>query len=99
MQIVQARIDGQAFSLESGADLGDTKRRILEAVLRGAGFVDIDVRGGRRLSVLVTPAIPVRFEVFEVDDDRAAPVGPRQTSSPFDQFDQFELFDYADSWA
>ncbi|MDN4639844.1 hypothetical protein QCD70_06290 [Agreia sp. PsM10] len=94
MQIVQARIDGQTFVVAGGEDLDDVKGRILEAARAGAGFVDIESVDGRRFSVLVTPAIPVRFEIFEIDDDGITDLG--QTFSSFDLADQFELFDYAD---
>ncbi|KQP57007.1 hypothetical protein [Agreia sp. Leaf283] len=94
MQIVQARIDGQAFVLAVGVDLGELQERILEAARVGAGFVDLDLVGGRRFSVLITPAIPVRFEMFEIDDDGIPDHG--QLFSSFDLADQFELFDYAD---
>ena len=94
MQIVQARIDGQTFVVAGGEDLGHLKERILEAARAGAGFVDIDGVNGRRFSVLVTPAIPVRFEIFEIDDDGITDLGQAFTS--FDLADQFDLFDYAD---
>jgi regulator of extracellular matrix RemA (YlzA/DUF370 family) len=90
MQIVHARIDGQTIALAADTDISGVKERIVTAVRDGAGFVDFETFGRRVLSVLVTPSIHVRFEVFEVvDDDIEADFD----SSPIDDLD---VFGYAD---
>lgn len=90
MQIVHARIDGQTIALAADTDVSGVKQRIVAAVREGAGFVDFETYGRRVLSVLVTPSIHVRFEVFEVDDDDID--GELDSSS----IDNFEVFGYAD---
>jgi hypothetical protein len=95
MQIVQARIGGRTVVLAARADLGGLKRRIVEAVKQGAGFVDIETAGRRMLSVLVTPAIPVRFEIVEVDDaelDAESPWEQRTSSFEEHEFGDLDSF-------
>jgi hypothetical protein len=90
MHIVHVRIDGQTIALAADTDVSGVKERIVAAVRDGGGFVDLETSGRRVLSVLITPSIHVRFEVFEVDDNDVD--GERDPSF----FDSFEVFGYAD---
>jgi hypothetical protein len=90
MQIVHARIDGQTFALATDTDIDHVKRCIVEAVREGAAFVDIETFGRRVLSILITPATSVRFEVFEVDDDDS------EWDHDSSSIENFEMFGYAD---
>jgi hypothetical protein len=72
MKIVHARVDGQTFVLSKDVDLPELKKRVLDAVLAGADFVDFDTIGGRSLSVLISPAIPVRFEIVEHTEEQVS---------------------------
>ncbi|MFE6995974.1 hypothetical protein ACFVAE_08475 [Microbacterium sp. NPDC057659] len=48
-------IDGTTFVLERGQDIEDLKRRIEAAANSPARFVELVVRGGMRVSALITP--------------------------------------------
>lgn len=65
MQIIRARVDGQLFILNTGTDVAALKALIVTAVREGADFVDFDTIGRELVSVLITPTIPVRFEILE----------------------------------
>ncbi|PPF79065.1 hypothetical protein C5B96_13560 [Subtercola sp. Z020] len=65
MQIIKARVDGQIFLLRAGTDIAALKSSIVAAVRHGADFVDFDTAGRGLISVLITPTIPVRFEIVE----------------------------------
>jgi len=65
MMINRVRFDGQTFLLDPTVDVGAAKRAIVAAARRGAGFVDFRTVGHGVISLLVTPNIPVRFEVTE----------------------------------
>jgi hypothetical protein len=91
MQIVQARIGRQTIALAVDTDVVEVKNRIVEAARDGAGFVDFETPGGRLLSVLITQAIPVRFETFDVIDDGSE---PEQDASPIERFDTLGYADF-----
>jgi len=79
MKIVHARVDGQTFVLAKQVDVPELKKRILDAVRAGADFVDFETIGGRSLSVLISPAIPVRFEIVEQTEEQVTAL---QTNPP-----------------
>jgi hypothetical protein len=65
MLITRVRVDGQSFFLSPEQDVEATKEAIVAAVRDGSGFVDFLTVGHGRVSVLITPSIPVRFQVIE----------------------------------
>jgi hypothetical protein len=65
LKITKVRFDGQTFFLDPSQDIDQTKRAIVAAVREGSDFVDFETVGHGRISLLVTPAVPVRFEVME----------------------------------
>jgi hypothetical protein len=90
MQIVQARIGRQTIALAVDTDVVEVKTRIVEAAREGAGFVDFETPGGHVISVLITQAVPVRLETFDVVDD-----GSESEQDP-SSIDRFEIFGYGD---
>jgi hypothetical protein len=91
MQVIQARIGRQTIALSADTDVVEMKKRIVEAARAGAGFVDFETPGRNVLSVLITQAIPVRLESFDVVDDVAE---SEHDPSPTDSFDIFGYADY-----
>lgn len=78
MLVTKLRVDGQIYYLPDTTDIHELKERIVTSVREGAAFVDFDTHGHGQVSVLMTPQIPVRFEVVErsqeeVDDWTDAP--------------------------
>jgi hypothetical protein len=65
MKINKVRFDGQTFLLDPDQDLAETKSAIVEAAREGSDFVDFRVVGHGTISLLVTPNLPVRFEIIE----------------------------------
>ena len=69
MKVNKVRFDGQTFLLDPDQDLGETKRAIVAAAREGSDFVDFKVLGHGTISLLVTPNLPVRFEVLERSEE------------------------------
>ena len=69
MLITKLRIDGQEFHLPPEADVPALKEQIIQAVAVRPTFVTFRPVGHGEISVLVTPHLPVRFEIEEVSDE------------------------------
>jgi hypothetical protein len=65
MKVVKLRIDGQMFFLRAEVDLPELQKQILAAVTGPAAFVSFRPVGYDEVTVLVTPHVPIRFEVEE----------------------------------
>jgi hypothetical protein len=69
MLINKLRIDSQMFYLEPDEDIEALKRRILETARGVADFIVFRPIGLGKVSVLMTPHTPVRFEEQEHTQD------------------------------
>jgi hypothetical protein len=65
VKVNKVRFDGQTFLLAPDQDVNETKQAIVQAVRGGPAFVDFRTVGHGTISLLVTPTVPVRFEVVE----------------------------------
>jgi hypothetical protein len=70
MLINKVRFDGQTFFLDPSQDVAKTKAAIVAAVREGSDFVDFQTIGHGTISLLVTPSLPVRFEVIERTEEQ-----------------------------
>lgn len=70
MLVNKVRFDGQTFLLEPDQDVDETKAAIVAAVREGSDFVDFRTIGHGTISLLVTPSVPVRFEVIERTEEQ-----------------------------
>ena len=70
MKVTRLRIDGQEFYLPEDLDVPALQRRILDAVHGRAAFVTFRPIGHGDITVLVTPHVPVRFEVEDRSDEQ-----------------------------
>jgi len=67
-------IDGERYLLASGAEVGELKQRIEDAVQAGGRFVDIAAEGSS-LSVLITPRSAVTVVRVAASPAEAEPPG------------------------
>lgn len=65
MKVIQLRIDGQEFFLPAQVDLEGLQQQLLEAVTGPPAFVSFQPTGHGEVTVLITPHVPIRFEVQE----------------------------------
>jgi len=72
MKINKLRVDGQTFVLRPDQDIAVLQTQILDAAALGAGFVRFKTIGRSTVSVLITPAVGVRFEKIKVQEDLLA---------------------------
>lgn len=87
MLIHKLRIDSQMFYLEPAEDIAELKEQILMAARGQAQFVVFTPVGHGRVSVLMTPHTPVRFEE---EDHTEAEIASWEEDPPASDFG----FDY-----
>lgn len=83
MLINKVRFDGQTFLLGQDQDVDELKSEIVAAVRRGSDFVDFQTIGHGTISLLVTPSMPVRFQVIERTEEQLQVV--EAEPPPFDE--------------
>ncbi len=92
MKVTKVRFDDQTFLLDPEQDVEEAKLAIVTAVREGSDFVDFHTVGHGTISLLVTPNLPVRFEIIErteEDMDRLEADPP-----PLDSRPHYSDFDY-----
>lgn len=94
MKVSKVRVDGQMYILQPDSDVGALEREIVTAVRAGGGFVTFHTVGRAAISVLITPGLPVRFEVLESPEEQVA---SWQENPPRIEVDGGD-FDLATSW-
>lgn len=72
MLVTKLKIDGQYFYLVPETDVDALKSAIVAAVKSGSAFVEFETHGHGRVSVLMTPYIPARFEIVERTEEEVA---------------------------
>jgi hypothetical protein len=93
MKTSKSHIDGQMFILEPGEDIVELKRQIVEAARNGADFVDFQTIGRGTISVLITPNLPVRFEVVEESAEQFAAWEQNPPSIDGNSDEHYALYD------
>jgi hypothetical protein len=93
MKTSKSHIDGQMFILQPGEDVVELKRKIVEAARHGADFVDFVTIGRGTISVLITPNLPVRFEVVEESAEQFAEWEMNPPAIDGNTDDHFAIFD------
>jgi hypothetical protein len=83
-------VDGTTYPLAQGQDLRTLETAVVDADRAGADVVTVTLYGNRSLDVVVTPGVPITFEVEDTpDEDR----DDGDLTSPFDVPD-FDTFDH-----
>ena len=73
MKINQVHVDGQTFILASDENVPALKELILTSLRStGSAFVDFRTVGRGLISVLITPSLPVRFEILDRTEQQMA---------------------------
>jgi hypothetical protein len=70
VKVIKARIDGQVFILSPDQDFEALRGSIITAIRAGSDFVEFQTVGRENIFVLVTPNLPVRFEIIERSEDQ-----------------------------
>jgi len=64
-----ATVGVKSYVLAQGHSIEGLREEMIGAIRAGGDFVDFVVLGNRRISVLVSPGLPVVFEEAEVEID------------------------------
>ena len=70
MKVNKVRVDGQMFILDPEQNVQELQDRIIEAVRQGGAFVKFETIGRATITVLITPGVPVRFEVLDRTEEQ-----------------------------
>ena len=89
MRVSKVRFDGQMFLLDPEQKVDETKAAIVTAVRDGSDFVDFATIGHGTISLLVTPNLPIRFEVIERSEEQ---IEELEANPP--PIDGYRSFDY-----
>jgi len=93
MMVTKVRFDGQTFLLDPAQDVEETKRAIVTAAREGADFVDFTTIGHGTIALLVTPNLPVRFELIERTQEEIEQIeaDPPPIEQPFNEYDYWGM--------
>jgi hypothetical protein len=64
-----ATVGTKSYVLAQGHSIDSLREEMIGAIRAGGAFVDFVVLGNRRISVLVSPGLPVVFEEADVEVD------------------------------
>jgi hypothetical protein len=91
MQRITITVSDTPHALAQGQSIDDIERRALEAVRAGGDIVRVTLYGNRELAVLVSPGVPITFEVQDVPEELR---DDGDLDSPFDPGTVFDNSDY-----
>jgi hypothetical protein len=89
LQRITMNIDGSSYALAQGQHADTIEEAVVTADREGGGVVKVTLYGNRELAVVVTPGVPITFEVERVVEDAR---DDGDIARPFDVGD----FDYLD---
>jgi hypothetical protein len=88
MLVTKVRFDSQRFLLDPAQDVRRTKEEIVNAVRGQGDFVDFATIGHGTISLLITPSVPIRFEVIERTEAEVAALEAHPP--PLDESDVYD---------
>jgi hypothetical protein len=87
MQRITITVSDTPHPLAQDQSIDVIEAAALDAVRRGGDIVRVTLYGNRQLAILVSPGVPITFEVAEVpDEDR----DDGDLDSPFEPYSPFE---------
>jgi hypothetical protein len=86
MQRITLTVGDTAHPLAQNQDVGTIQAAALHAVRTGGDIVNVILYGNRQLAILVSPGVPITFEVAEVPDEER---DDGDLASPFNPYYEF----------
>jgi hypothetical protein len=87
MQRITITVSDTQHPLAQGQIIEDIETAALQAIRGGGDIVKVTLYGNRELAILVSPGVPITFEVAEVpEEDR----DNGDLSNPFEPYSAFE---------
>jgi hypothetical protein len=93
MKRITMTVSDTQYPLAQGQDVRVIEDAALVAVRAGGDIVKVTLYGNRELAILVSPGVPITFEVADVADE---PRDDGDLGSPFEPFsslDELSVFD------
>ncbi|MFB2600435.1 hypothetical protein ACEXQE_21800 [Herbiconiux sp. P17] len=92
MQRITITVSDTPHPLAQDQDIAHIEAAALDAVRGGGDIVKVTLYGNRELAILVSPGVPITFEVAEVPDENR---DDGDLGSPFEPYSSF-INDYLD---
>ncbi|MFB2582774.1 hypothetical protein ACEXQD_16120 [Herbiconiux sp. P15] len=87
MQRITITVSDTPHPLAQDQDIGHIEAAALAAVRGGGDIVKVTLYGNRELAILVSPGVPITFEVAEVEEE---PRDDGDLDHPFDPYSEFD---------
>ncbi|MCS5714919.1 hypothetical protein NVV95_10180 [Herbiconiux sp. CPCC 205716] len=91
MERITITVSDTPHPLAQGQEVQAIQDAALRAVREGGDIVTVTLYGNRELAILVSPGVPITFEVADVPDERR---DDGDLDSPFEPFSTFDNDDY-----
>jgi hypothetical protein len=86
MKRITITVSDTQHPLAQGQEVDTIEAAALKAVRAGGDIVRVTLYGNRELAILVSPGVPITFEVADVPDE---PRDDGDLNSPFEPFSAF----------
>jgi hypothetical protein len=86
MQRITITVSDTPHALAQDQSIDEIERRALEAVRNGGDIVKVTLYGNRELAILISPGVPITFEVAEVAEE---PRDDGDLDSPFEPYSTY----------
>ena len=87
MQRITITVSDTSHPLAQGQNIADIEAAAVEAVRGGGAIVKVTLYGNRELAILVSPGVPITFEVAEVDEETR---DDGDLGNPFEPYSTFD---------
>jgi hypothetical protein len=93
MQRITITVSDTQHPLAQGQSIDTIEAAALEAVRSGGDIVKVTLYGNRELAILVSPGVPITFEVAEVADESRDDGDLDSPFEPFSALGELSVYD------
>ena len=93
MKRITITVSDTPYQLAQGQDVRVIEDAALVAVRAGGDVVKVTLYGNRELAILVSPGVPITFEVSDVPDEPRDDGDLGNPFEPFSSLDELSVFD------
>ncbi|GAA4198165.1 hypothetical protein GCM10022219_27210 [Microbacterium oryzae] len=87
MQRITLTVNDTSHPLAQGQDIETIQAAAVEALHKGGEVITVTLYGNRELAILVSPGVPLTFEVEEVPDE---PRDDGDLTKPFEPYSELD---------
>jgi hypothetical protein len=87
MQRITLTVNDTSHPLAQGQDIENIQAAAIEALRKGGEAITVTLYGNRELTILVSPGVPLTFEMEEVPDE---PRDDGDLTKPFEPYSELD---------